>query len=325
MRTIFYALITIACLGVSSCRRPSDPAVQAPPIPIERIDLAVTDFRVNNEAATLDSMKAGLDIYLSMLGFSTDSIEEALTEIHNSPLTSTFGVEVRDGFPSTAAIESELGRLASILKDSLPQAGFSRVFGVISPYNQSVVIADSIVIIALNHYMGENYAAYASFPPAIIRLKTPGRIPIDVAEALIRVNYPFTTAESPTLLQRMIYEGAIAYTLSALFPDASAADILGITPEAYSETISATPEIWRELSSSGALYSSDPSAYDHMFSRLSSSDMPPYVSPTTGLQILKSYIANQPDTQLKDLLTPKFYQPAQTRLIEAKFTPGSPS
>lgn len=325
MRQFLYTIIaTLAFISLYSCHQTRNHKVTDPdaysPIKIERIDLAITDLATSDNKLR-DSLKPGIELYLSLLGMSTDSIDDAMLAIHDSPLTSTFGLDVRDGFQVTDRIESELGRVARILNDTLPAINIGIVYGIVSPYYQSIIVSDSTVLIALNHYMGSNYGAYASMPAAMRRLKTPDRIPIDVAEALIRVNYPFITTENTTLLERILYEGAVVTALTDLFPDYSPDEILGLTADTYSATLDALPGQWAKLSSSRALYEYDDKTVNQLFSRQPGQDFPTYLGPVIGKEIVASYIVNNPSSTLEMLLSPLFYQQAQNSLIKARFAP----
>ena len=323
MKQFHFTLISILILlSLEACNKdPKNVSTLTPgydPVKVERLDLAITDLP-SSSAQLLDSMKAGLDIYLPVLGFSADSVQSALPAIYESPLTATFGVEVRDRFPSADSIELELGRISQVLADTLPAIHLDRVFGVISPYNQSVIVADSTVLVALNHYMGSSYEAYSAIPEPLRLLKTPDRIPIDIAEAMIRVNYPFRASDNPTMLERMLYEGAVATALSTLFPDSGREYIFGLSQDVYMNSVKSIPLTWNDLSSSGLLYSTDTKAVSQLFSRLPNPDFPPYSGPILGLHIVKSYVANNPSVTQTYRLSPDFFQQAQTRLIEAKF------
>ncbi|MDE6802599.1 MAG: hypothetical protein K2J06_07525, partial [Muribaculaceae bacterium] len=177
------------------------------------------------------------------------------------------------------------------------------------------------VLLALTHYMGSDYEAYSAMPEAVRRLKTPDRIPIDIAEALLRVNYPFIPSGDDNVLQHMLYEGAIASALASIFPDRDADFILGV-PSGHFENISRSmPELWSLASSTGLLYSSDDKTKTQLFSRMTGLDYPAYFGPAAGWMILRSYMTNNPATSLNTILSPDFYQQAQGRLIEAKYLP----
>ncbi len=52
-------------------------------------------------------------------------------------------------------------------------------------------MVDTVVIVALNHYLGSDYEGYASFPDHLRRLKSAERLPLDVGRhGYVRVTFP---------------------------------------------------------------------------------------------------------------------------------------
>lgn len=314
------ALITILLAGallLGGCRsRVADAASSVTPFPIERLDLLVTGY-TRADSLAVHSMRAGLDVYLPLMRIASADMDSALTLLHDSPVTTTFGRDVSRSFSLTPALADDISYTLRTLADTLPAASPARLFTIVSPYNQSVVVADSIVLLALNHYMGPDYAAYEGMPATVRALKTPGRIPFDLAEALIRVNYPYTPSDDPTFLERMLYEGAVAAAVTAVTPGHLPHSALAMSEADYKEALQAEADTWRTLSSDGTLYSTSPD----LISRLFSSRSQQRDASFTGLRIVESYLRNNPSATLADLLSPDFYTRSQTRLIDARYRP----
>lgn len=321
-KTFYISIVLITLCALCGCRKPErETSSLSSPIAIERLDLFVTDF-TPSDSANSQHLNPGLSIYLSIMGCNnTDTIGE-LNRLHNSSPTQTFGLDVKQTFGPTDAIEKELGVVSAGLQRLLPVVSLKKIYGVISPYNQSVIVSDSIVLIALNHYMGPDYAAYNGMPEYIRAYKIPERIPIDVAEALIRVNFPYIPSDDPTLLERMLYEGAVYASLKDIFPDKSDSTILGVSPASLKDFKNNKEENWSRLSAAGALYSTQPETIGRLLSPvpeplLLMPGTPGKAASLFGDIIVSDYRRNHPETQVSTLLSPDFYHRAQRRLIEA--------
>lgn len=312
-------MVGTACHGQ---RQNSNPAIDSEPLTVERIDLFITDFSTTDTTAAA-KYQPGLDIYLAMLGIDKADTLEAFEWLHESDMYRTFGRDVKVGFGPLDEVEKELGTAAFGLSECLPGVDIEKVYGVISPYNQSIVIADSIVFIALNHYMGPTYEAYDGMPAYVRMNKTPERIPVDVAEALIRVNYPYEPSPDATLLERMLYEGAVYAALTGLFDSRDEYSILGVTEEDYKNLRAKNDDNWARLSEAGALYSTQPDVIARLMSPIPDApllmpDTPGKAGVFMGMSIIKDYIDRHPDTEISSLLQPDFYTDAQRRLIESR-------
>lgn len=317
--SLLYCLLT-GCSGNRENKKLI--ADNSEPLPIERLDLFITDYP--ESFSSLDSLpEPGLALYLAMLGIEEGDTCEILTSLHQSALTTTFGRDVRARFGSTDELEKTLGKMRDKIAKELPEIKFTKIYGIISPYNQSVIVSDSIVFIALNHYMGSDYEGYRGMSVQVRKNKTPERIVSDISEALIRINYPYHPSPDPTLLERMLYEGAVYATLKRILPDRNEEFILGLNDNDYSQLISTKDENWKLLSSTGLLYSTQPDVIsDTMTSApdLSkpSNNIPRKTVQFFGLEIIKDYIDSNPGITSTVLLSPSFYSQSQQRLIESK-------
>lgn len=87
------------------------------------------------------------------------------------------------------------------------------------------------MLVGLNHYLGEDYPAYAYFEPYQRVVKTERHLPYDITEAMIIGRYPYVENESSSLLNRMLYDGAITYILMTSLPGADLSEAMGYTTE----------------------------------------------------------------------------------------------
>ncbi len=175
------------------------------PVEIRRLDLALRadimpeDPAMQSAAATLFS--------LSGYGQLTDS---AIHVYNRNPAIRLHDRAMDSVWHDMQPLENSLGRMRFSFEKLFPGNRFPSVIAIVSPFNQSVFTVDSLLYLGLNHYLGSDYPPYAYFPDYIRASKTPERLLPDISEAIVRGNYPYRpSAEYPTALSRMLYEGAV--------------------------------------------------------------------------------------------------------------------
>ena len=105
-----------------------------------------------------------------------------------------------------ARIDSTIHAVTSLLPEiSVPK----HVYGIITPYNQSVMNVDSVMLIGLNHYLGADYDAYSYFEPYLRRQKDSRKAAYHIAESLVQQRYPYLADSTATALNYMIHDGAV--------------------------------------------------------------------------------------------------------------------
>lgn len=71
-----------------------------------------------------------------------------------------FEPEIEKAFSSTVQLEKRLGTLNANMSEQLPSLPSYSYYGILSPYRQQVILVDSVVFVALNHYLGSEHEAY---------------------------------------------------------------------------------------------------------------------------------------------------------------------
>ncbi len=228
-------------------------------------------------------------------------------------------------FADMSRERKSLGELFGRMRRDLPGADIPRVFTVISPYTQSVFVADSAVYLGLNHYLGTAYPPYEPFPEYVRRLKVRDRIPVDIAEAIIRTSYPFKSGgDYPQVLARMAYEGAVAEAVMRM-ADVDEQESLGYNDEDYSWLNDNEHEIWDALVSRQMLFNTDRDMIRSLVgvgpsTNVISASSPGRAGTYAGHRLVVSYLKANPSVSLESLLSPGFYE-NPSLLSSAKYNP----
>lgn len=319
-RLYIYILLTTATAAIAGCDRTKQ--IEAVPMSIERIDLYVGNYA--SPGSPNDTLQPGLGLYIELMGLGNTERDSALTVLHEHPVSRIFGRDIKSRFSQADSLALPLGNTVKRLTASLPDVNVSHIYGIASPYMQGVIVSDSVVMVALNHYLGSDYDGYSAMPAYSRQFKTAERIPTDVAEALIRVNYPYQPTDG-TLLERLLYEGAVIRAAMLADGDDTAA-ALGLDDEEYRLTGKSTRELWGALASERLLYSTSPDDIARLtepapFTRIGSMKLPGRACRLIGLEIIDNFMTNNPDATISDLLSPDFYGQSQNRLIASRYNP----
>ncbi len=292
------------------------------PLTIERLDHAVETGQ-----AVPDSLREGMKLYLGVLGIACtdEALSDCVDALRHNRLIDVFGPDVDQRLGDLTAVETALGEARETLSRVAPKARMDRVYGVISPYRQGVVTTDSAALIALNLYLRPDYLGYEGFEQYFRQSRVKERIPYDVVEAVVAAGYPQDDSQPLTLLQRMLYQGALVHTTVETLPSASLATTIGVTDEQLKWLDQNEHNIWNALISRNLLYSTD----DLEASRLIAPgpgcfslnpDCPARVGRYVGYRIVQHYLERHPDTTPEDLLSPSFYL-SNSALIDSRYNP----
>lgn len=248
-----YITILVLALTAVSC---SD---NSKPMPIQRLDSFVYNYSNYSDKGRRDTIALfapGIELYLMYNDERADDPVHALEVMSHSPAVVVFGGDVNSIITDLSAQEEQLGQAAANLQRYLPGTAIDKVYSTVTanPY-QSVVVSDSLVLVALNHYLGADYAGYNGLPDYLRRLKTLDRLPSDVVEAVISVNNPYDPAANERLANRMLYDGAILYAIHRMLPDTPLDVLGGWTKEEFDWLESNESRIYGAMIENELLYS----------------------------------------------------------------------
>ncbi len=241
-----------------------------------------------------------------------------------------FQPDVDKVFSRMDSLELVLGHVRESAGTLLPDIDWRRTYTVVWPYSQSVITdGEGNLYLALNHYLGADYAGYAGrFPSYMVANKRKEMLPVDATEALVRSSYPYVQPldEMAPLVYRMIYEGAVAYAVKQLLPEGTAdSTVLGMDAAQMEWLYGNEAAVWHTMMERQLVYDTDPAVADRLLRRAPGSPVisvsaPGQTACYMGLRIVEAYVRSHPDVTLKQMLTPELYNSTQT-LIDSKYAP----
>jgi gliding motility-associated lipoprotein GldB len=174
-------------------------------------------------------------------------------------------------------------------------------------YRNKTIITDTIVLIALDNYLGEEHEFYVDIPRYLAQNLKPSQIVPDLASDYAR-KYSFQSQQK-TLLDDMIYFGKQLYFKDRMIPFETDAEKIGYTQEQLDWAISNESYIWRYFIEKELLYSTDnslpsrfmnPAPFTKFYLELDS-ESPGRLGQYIGWQIVRSYMEHN-DVELMDML-----------------------
>ena len=224
-------------------------------------------------------------------------------------LQKELNTEVQKTFPNLNDLHDDIYRLFQHLKFYDKTFSIPRVITVTSDvdYRNKTIVTDTIVIIALDTYLGSEHKFYADIPRYVTQNMKKSQIVSDLATDY--ANKYIFQSQRKTLLDEMIYFGKQLYFKDQMIPFKTDAEKIGYTQEQMDWALANEREIWTYFIEKELLYSTDnslPSRFiaDAPFSKFQldlDNQSPPRLGQYIGWQIVRSYMENN-DVSLMEML-----------------------
>jgi gliding motility-associated lipoprotein GldB len=184
----------------------------------------------------------------------TDSIWEA--KLKDSIQIELFG-EVGKAFPDFTDEKQDLESLFQHIKYYFPQFKVPHVITLTSEvdYNSRVILADTLLLIGLDNYLGPEHRFYIDIQNYIAAGLDKKFMVSDVADNFARKVVP--RLNDRTFLSDLIYYGKILYLKDKLMPSASDAIKMGYSEDELDWALSNEEPIWRNFIEEEHLFSTD--------------------------------------------------------------------
>lgn len=232
--------------------------------------------------------------------------------------------EVQKAFPSVENEKEELKQLFQHAKYYFPDFKEPTVISLTSDvdYNNRVIYADSLLLIALDNYLGPGHRFYNGIQQYLKKNFTPEMIAVDAAGQIARsrMQYP----NDRTLLGQMILHGKELYLKDLLIPFKTDAQKMGYTPKEIEWAIANEGEIWRYFIENNLLYDTSLKTQERFvreapFSKFYlelDNEAPGRLGQFMGWQIVRAYMLNN-NVPLQQMLN----APADEIFKKSRFKP----
>ncbi|MDR1780413.1 MAG: gliding motility protein GldB [Tannerella sp.] len=251
----------------------------------------------------------------------TPEFRDRVMNYFAEPTLNSMYADALKTFDKVDAIEEALGQGFSYLHTAFPEMQQPAVYMHVSGFGQNLLVADSLLSISIDKYLGADYPLYQDFFYDFQRQRMkPDYVAIDYLAAWLMSEYPFT-GDDRVLLDRMIYEGKIKYIISQALTNVIPETLLKYSPDEYHWCRENEQGLWHIIIERQHLYTPDhvtTSKYlGEQPATFIANDAPPYPAVWLGLQIVRQYVRRTKATPLELMQTTDY----QGILAGAKYKP----
>ena len=242
----------------------------------------------------------------------------------SNPLLRELYTEVQNKYGDADFLKNDLGELFGKMKYYFPKAQTPKVITLINEVDKDAkaIYADSLALISLDCYLGENHRFYKDFPDYQRVRFNQNQILPDLVSSFALSKIPFPSDR--TLLSQMIYYGKELYIKDILLPENSNAAKIGYTELQQKWCEENEAQMWSYFIENDLLYDSNQKNQfrfinDAPFSKFYleiDNESPGRVGQWLGWQIVKSFMENN-DVSLHDMLAMN----AKTIFENSKYKP----
>lgn len=232
---------------------------------------------------------------------------------------------VNERFNEIIEVEEEISHLYKHLKNEFPKIRVPRIISVINnvDYQNKVILADSLLIISIDSYLGFDNYLYKGIPLYIRKNLDAKYLTSDITE-----KYANELIENPlnrNFLSKIIFYGKKIYFKDIILPHENDQIKIGYTNDEYKWANENELFIWQYIIEKQLLYSNNetlearflyPAPFSKFYLEIDN-DSPGRIGQWVGWQIVKSYAKRYPEIGLEEILKLS----AEELFIKSKYKP----
>lgn len=277
-------------------------------IKIKRFDKAV--FQINQKDLRNELLRLSPE-YPFFIGKQID--DSALAKFQSYFTEPTIVInqkEVEKQFPDLNDLESKLTSAFKHYKYYFPDKKIPNIYSYISGtmFDKPIIYDDTVVAISLDMYLGSEYPLYNSLglPGYFRHHMRKDYISRDIMEEM-SYQYISGEIENMTLLSQLVNFGKVQYFIDAMLPETPDSIKMRYTGKQDSWCKANEINVWSFFIDKKMLYITDQHQItkffvDAPFSTTFGNDSAPYIGKWIGWQIVKSYMNENKDVNLKQML-----------------------
>ena len=232
---------------------------------------------------------------------------------------------VNERFNEIIEVEEEISHLYKHLKNEFPKTRVPRIISVINnvDYQNKVILADSLLIISIDSYLGFDNYLYEGIPLYIRK-----NLDAKYLTSHITEKYANELIENPlnrNFLSKIIFYGKKIYFKDIILPHENDQIKIGYTNDEYKWANENELFIWQYIIEKQLLYSNNetlesrflyPAPFSKFYLEIDN-DSPGRIGQWVGWQIVKSYAKRYPEIGLEEILKLS----AEELFIKSKYKP----
>lgn len=317
------SIATMVLLSSCTCRREE--------VPLDKIELEVSIQRFDQDLFSInpDSIESNIqwldEKYGEFFIHFTDGIigiglpndpkfSSYLYSFVTDNMVSETYKEVQKRFPDTDNLDQTLTRAFKRYKYYFPDKQLPKVYGFVSGFNNSVMIAEGILGVGLDRYLGRDceYYTMLGIHKYLQYNMHPGKIPSDLLRSWAFGEFQFNDSLD-NLISNMVYEGQLMYFTKKLLPEQPDSLLFGFTPDQMKWCERNEAQMWAHLIEHKLLFNTEEftinqfvsgAPFTHGFTK----ESPGRAAVWLGYRIVSKFMKRNNDYSLTMLMNEKDYQ-----------------
>ncbi len=299
-----YCVLVVLGVLFFSCNNESKVEAEIEKIPMDFEIIRFDKEFANATPANLSKLKAEYPAFFPKQ-YSDSIWLEKLTDTLQDQLED----EVEKKFPNNEELDAVLVPLFQHIKYYFPKFQTPIVVTTTSDvdYRNKVILADSMLVIGLDNYLGSEHRFYEGIDKYISKEMKPSQIAPDLADTYAR-QY-IKPPNKATFLGQIVYYGKELYLKDLWLPNISDAEKIGYTEEEFQWAEENEEYMWRYFVEKELLYSTNPKLGARFISPAPFSkfyleidnDSPGMLGRYLGWKIVRAYMENN-DTEIQQLM-----------------------
>tara|TARA_B100000073_G_C23687457_1_gene555048 strand:+ start:204 stop:1166 length:963 start_codon:yes stop_codon:yes gene_type:complete len=207
-------------------------------------------------------------------------------------------------------VEDEINYLFKHVKYYFPKTNIPKIVTLINnvDYQSKIIYLDSLVLISLDTYLGQNHEIYNGIPNYIKYDMDISFLSSHIADKFLdrKINYP----NERTFLSQMLYYGKKLYLKEKLLPLKNDTILIGYSKKDFTWAKENEIYIWKYFIEKELLYNTDsklirrfldPSPFSKFYLEIDNQS-PGKIGRWIGWQIVRSFMKKNPEVKIEDLI-----------------------
>jgi hypothetical protein len=294
--------------------------IEVKPLKIERLENDI--FSINSKNVDKKNKKNSLkygnfyEHYILLSFINKNGISDSLFKfnllkfINDRDMNETYGY-VKKTYPDNKIeeINKELTSCLKRFKFHFPKRHLpSRLITCTTGYNYSVAYTDSALVLGLDMYLNDTAKFYKMLntPAYLLRTMNENYILPNLVKGWLLTEFDNSNSVN-TLINHTIFYGKLFYCVNALLPNLNDSLIIGYTHKQLIYCEKNERNLWGYFAEKNRLYENNLKTIQELtsdgpFTGAISKDCPPRIAMWMGWQIIKSYLKNNKDVSLNELM-----------------------
>jgi gliding motility-associated lipoprotein GldB len=323
-RLSLLGLVLLLACNEDKCRESS---VQSDPakLDIERLEKVLFKAKSADQVEAIFRNNPGFAIgFLDSDQYPSNAIvAQRFFNLINNPSIDTLYQEVEAEYNNFDRIENQIAGAFGKLQKIYPQTTVPKIQTVVTGLYRDISFSDSLIVIGLDHFLGENAKYKPLDVPDYIYKRYSKQHMSSIIMSFIAGQFNKSNLEDKTMLAEMIDYGKTYYMVSELLPCIPENIIIGYTDKEWSDSKANDDIIWANIIENELLYEVNHTKKNKFMGERPNvfeigEDCPGRIGRWVGWQIVNAYMKQNPQTTIQELMD---MTNAQTIFEKSKYKP----